>query len=175
MGKINPQGYYRLKKFMAMTILGIDPGTATIGYGVIREQMHRPEIIECGVIETSKHIAMELRLLEIGQDIADLLQQVKPDLCVVEELFFFKNITNGITVAQARGVILYEITKAGIPLLEFTPLQMKSLIAGNGKATKLQVGTMIKAILRLDAIPKPDDAADALGLAVCGFMTTRNK
>lgn len=160
---------------MAMTILGIDPGTATVGYGVVKIIKQKAEMVECGTIETKKDKPMELRLLEIGQDIAEIIAQVRPDICVVEELFFFKNITNGISVAQARGVIVYEITKAGVPLLEFTPLEMKALITGHGTASKLQVGTMIKAILRLDTIPKPDDAADALALAICGFLSTRNK
>ena len=160
---------------MAMRILGIDPGTATIGYGFIDVINKRPQLLECGVIETHKSLPMQDRLVEIGNDVADLIKEYQPTLCVVEELFFFKNITNGISVAQARGVIVYELTKAKVTLLEFTPLQMKSLITGQGMASKQQVGMMIKGILQLDRVPKPDDAADALGLALCGFLTTRNK
>ncbi|MBI4835719.1 MAG: crossover junction endodeoxyribonuclease RuvC [Candidatus Abawacabacteria bacterium] len=161
---------------MAMIkVLGIDPGTATVGYGIIKVEAHKPQFLECGVIETQKSMNMEHRLHEIGTDIAQLIAEQKPDICAVEELFFFKNITNGISVAQARGVIIYEIVKAGVPLLEFTPLEMKALITGHGHASKLQVGQMIKSILQLDTIPKPDDAADGLALAICGYLATRNK
>ncbi len=157
-----------------MKILGIDPGTATIGYGLIEVQKKRELLFrECGVIETDKKSPMIERLKEIGQDIAALLKEMKPDLCVVEQLFFLKNVTSGISVAQARGVILYEIAKANVLFVEFTPLQMKQLITGHGRAEKQRVGMMIKAMLKLDKIPKPDDAADALGLAVCGYLSTR--
>ena len=158
-----------------MRILGIDPGTATVGYGFIDIVRNKPVLLECGVIETMKGLPFEQRLLEIGQDIAEIIAEFKPSLCVVEELFFLKNVTTGISVAEARGVIVYEVIKAGVSLLEFTPLQMKAIITGQGKAAKSQVGMMIKAILQLETIPKPDDAADALGLALCGYLSTRNK
>lgn len=159
-----------------MKILGIDPGTATVGYGLIEVQKKREMLFkECGVIQTDKKLPMTSRLKEIGKDIADLLKEMKPDLCVIEQLFFFKNVTNAISVAQARGVILYEIAKAKIEIREFTPLQMKQLVTGHGRAEKGKVGMMIKAMLKLDKIPKPDDAADALGLAICGYLATRNK
>lgn len=158
-----------------MRILGIDPGTATVGYGLIDIIQNRPVFCECGIIETHKSAPMIQRLHEIGQDLAALIQEYKPQVCVVEELFFLKNVTNGISVAQARGIIIYEAMKANVTILEFTPLQMKAMIAGHGRANKLQVGSMVKSILQLESIPKPDDAADALGLAVCGFLATRNK
>jgi crossover junction endodeoxyribonuclease RuvC len=157
-----------------MVILGIDPGTATIGYGVIETARYQAKYRECGTIQTSSGTDLSTRLSEIGADIAALLQEVQPDLCVVEELFFFRNVTNAMSVAHARGVILYQIAQAKIKLLELTPLQMKKAVTGLGKASKNQVGKMIKTMLHLDAVPTPDDAADALGLALAGYMATRN-
>lgn len=157
-----------------MVILGIDPGTATIGYGVIETSRYQAQYLQCGTMQTSKGSLLADRLYEIGADMAALLKEVKPDLCVVEELFFFRNVTNAMSVAQARGVILYQIAQTGIQLMELTPLQMKKAITGIGQATKAQVGTMIKTMLHLDSIPTPDDAADALGLALAGYMATRS-
>lgn len=157
-----------------MVILGIDPGTATIGYGVIETSRYQAQYLQCGTMQTSAGLTLSDRLREIGEDIAALLKEVKPDLCVVEELFFFRNVTNAMSVAQARGVILYQIARASIKLLELTPLQMKKAITGLGQASKSQVGTMIKTMLHLDSIPTPDDAADALGLALAGYMATRS-
>lgn len=158
-----------------MKILGIDPGTATVGYGLI--ETHKRDLVfkECGVIETHKKLPMVERLHEIGTDIGALIKEMKPDLCVVEQLFFLKNVTNGMSVAQARGVILYEIAKANVSFMEFTPLQMKQLVTGHGRAEKKKVGMMITAMLKLDKIPKPDDAADALGLAICGYLSMRHR
>jgi len=156
-----------------MKILGIDPGTATVGYGLIEAKKRELIFRECGVIETHKKVPMIERLREIGTDIGALIKEMKPDLCVVEQLFFLKNVTNGITVAQARGGILYEIAKANIPCVEFTPLQMKQLITGHGRAEKKRVGMMITSMLKLDKVPRPDDAADALGLAICGYLASR--
>ena len=113
-------------------------------------------------------------MLEISQDLEALLKETKPDLCVVEELFFARNVTNAISVAHARGIILHTIAKAGIKLLELTPLQMKQAITGMGNAKKSLVGISIKALLKLDAVPQPDDAADALGLALAGYLAARN-
>ncbi len=158
-----------------MKILGIDPGTATIGYGLIEAKKRELIFKECGVIETHKKSPMIERLREIGEDIGALIKEMKPDLCVVEQLFFLKNVTNGISVAQARGVILYEIAKANVAFVEFTPLQMKQLITGHGRADKQRVGMMITAMLKLDKVPRPDDAADALGLAICGYLSSRSR
>lgn len=157
-----------------MIILGLDPGTATIGYGVITTARFEACYKECGVMSTAKTLSLSERLMEIGKDMQALLQDIKPDLCVVEELFFARNVTNAISVAHARGVILYQIAQAGIELLELTPLQMKQAVTGMGNASKQQVGTMIKTLLHLTTIPKPDDAADALGLALAGYLATRN-
>lgn len=157
-----------------MVILGIDPGTATIGYGVIETTRYHAQYLQCGTMQTSRGVTLSDRLCEIGVDLAALLKEVNPDLCVVEELFFFRNVTNAMSVAQARGVILYQIAQAGVELLELTPLQMKKAITGLGQASKAQVGTMIKTMLHLDSIPTPDDAADALGLALAGYMATRS-
>lgn len=157
-----------------MVILGIDPGTATIGYGVIETGRYQAKYRACGTMQTSSGLDLSARLCEISKDIADLLQEVQPDICVVEELFFFRNVTNAMSVAHARGVILYQIAQAGIKLLELTPLQMKKAVTGLGQASKAQVGKMIKTMLHLDVVPTPDDAADALGLALAGYMATRN-
>ncbi len=157
-----------------MVILGIDPGTATIGYGLIESTRFEAQYRECGVMLTSKGLPLSDRLVEIGKDIENLLKETKPDLCVVEELFFFRNVTNAMSVAHARGIILYQIAQANIKLLELTPLQMKKAVTGMGQASKKQVGMMIKNLLKLDAIPQPDDAADALGLALAGYMATRS-
>ena len=157
-----------------MVILGIDPGTATIGYGIIETTRYQAHYRACGVLQTNSGVILSDRLLEIGQDVSTLLKEVKPDLCVVEQLFFFRNVTNAMSVAQARGVILYQIAYASLKLLELTPLQMKKAITGLGQASKIQVGTMIKTMLHLDAIPTPDDAADALGLALAGYLATRS-
>ena len=150
-----------------MRILGIDPGYATIGFGVVdadRGQMH---MVTYGVITTPAGIPLSRRLYQISTDMEELIGQVKPDVIVVEELFFNTNITTGIAVAHGRGVILCAAEKCGIPLYEYTPSQVKVAVTGYGKAEKHQVMDMTKRLLKLNSIPRPDDAADALALALC--------
>jgi len=146
-------------------ILGIDPGTATTGFAVIERIGGEVHALDFGVVSTRPKIPAEERLLEIAENISELLELHQPDLVAVESLFFFKNQTTAFAVAQARGVILLEIARFKVPLVEITPLQVKRAIAGYGKADKQQVQKMVKEIFSLEKIPKPDDAADALAIA----------
>lgn len=150
-----------------MVILGIDPGVATIGFGLIDAQRHKNTLLQYGVITTPPGIPLSSRLLQISQDMEELICRFKPDEMAVEELFFSKNITTGIAVAHGRGVILLAAEKLGIPVFEYTPMQVKQAVVGYGKAEKRQVMDMTKRLLKLSAVPKPDDAADAVAVALC--------
>ena len=150
-----------------LRILGIDPGIAIVGFGLVEAENGRAEMLNYGAITTEAGLPLATRLWQIGNDMEDLIGQCKPDAIAVEELFFNNNITTGIAVAHGRGVILYTAEKYGIPLFEYTPSQVKQAVVGYGKAAKRQVMDMTKRLLRLKAIPKPDDAADALALALC--------
>jgi crossover junction endodeoxyribonuclease RuvC len=156
---------------MSLRILGIDPGTATTGWAVVEEKKGEPKLVACGCINTSKFNSDAERLVEIGRDIGSLIKKYKPAEAAIEDLFFFKNLKTAITVAQARGVILYEIKKSSIPLFSYTPLQVKQALTGYGRADKNQIQIMVKNILKLKAIPKPDDAADAIAIAICHINT----
>ncbi len=156
-----------------MKIVGIDPGLATIGIGVIEASSPSDlTCIEWLTITTPAGMPLADRLLEIAKDLEALLKDVQPDLAVVEKLFFATNEKTAIDVAQARGVIVCTVAKAAIPILEPTPLQMKLAVTGDGQADKLQVQTMLLHLLKLKEIPKPDDAADGLGLAIYGALET---
>lgn len=150
-----------------MRILGIDPGVATIGFGVVDSERNSLSLVRCGVISTPAHTSLASRLEQIYSDMNDLLSAFKPDAVSVEELFFNNNITTGISVAHGRGVILLACQQAGVQIFEYTPSQVKQAVVGYGKAEKAQVMDMIKRIFRLSAPPRPDDAADAVALAVC--------
>ena len=150
-----------------MIVLGIDPGVATIGFGVIRAERQKNTLIQYGVITTPPGIPLSNRLLQISNDMEELIRTFHPDEMAVEELFFTKNITTGIAVAHGRGVILLAAEKLGIPIFEYTPMQVKQAVVGYGKAEKRQVMDMTKRLLHLKAVPRPDDAADALALAIC--------
>ncbi|OGI22587.1 MAG: crossover junction endodeoxyribonuclease RuvC [Candidatus Moranbacteria bacterium RIFOXYA1_FULL_44_8] len=150
-----------------MRIIGIDPGTATTGWAVVEEVKKNPRLIACGCINTSKFNSDAERLVEMGRDIGSLIKKYKPDEAAIEDLFFFKNLKTAITVAQARGVILYEIKKNGVSLSNYTPLQGKQALTGYGRAEKKQIQIMVKNILKLRSAPKPDDAADAVAIAIC--------
>lgn len=153
-----------------MIILGIDPGLATVGYGVIRVD-NAPEVIDYGVITTPKEETLPVRLAMIEEDMNELLQKFSPDETAIEELFFNKNVTNAMAVAHARGVILLTLIKSMGRVFEYTPLQIKQGLTGYGRAEKIQVQSMVKNILHLKAVPKPDDAADALAVALCHSQT----
>lgn len=154
-------------KGSAMRILGIDPGYATIGFGLIEAQRAQVKMITYGAITTPAGLPLSKRLYQIGVDMEDLIAQLKPDCISIEELFFNTNITTGISVAHARGVLLYAAERCGIPLFEYTPAQVKIAVTGYGKAEKRQVMDMTKRLLKLSSVPRPDDAADALALAIC--------
>ncbi len=150
-----------------MRILGIDPGVATIGFGLVEADRGRQQLLRYGVITTPPGIPLSSRLWQISEDMSSLLTQLRPDEASVEELFFSKNITTGIAVAHGRGVILLELERAGIPVYEYTPMQVKQAVVGYGKAEKRQVMLMTQRLLKMKEIPRPDDAADALALALC--------
>ena len=150
-----------------MVILGIDPGVATIGFGLIRAERGKNTLLQYGVITTPPGIPLSERLLQISRDMEQLLETFKPDEMAVEELFFTKNITTGLAVAHGRGVILLAAEKAGIPVFEYTPMQVKQGVVGYGKAEKKQVMLMTQRLLNMKDIPRPDDAADALAIAIC--------
>ena len=150
-----------------MIILGIDPGVATIGFGLVRAERNRNQLLRHGVITTPPGIPLSNRLLQISNDMEELIHAFHPDEMAVEELFFTKNITTGIAVAHGRGVILLAAEKLGVPVFEYTPMQVKQAVVGYGKAEKRQVMLMTQRLLHMKEIPRPDDAADALALAIC--------
>ena len=150
-----------------MRILGIDPGYGITGFGLIEGQRGQFRLLHCGAITTTPNSEFTGRLVTIYQDMKDLLQMAQPDAVAIEELFFGQNVTTGINVAQARGVILLAIRQADIPIVEYKPMQVKQSVVGYGKASKHQVMDMTKRLLHLDAVPKPDDAADAVAIALC--------
>lgn len=155
-----------------MRILGIDPGIATIGFGMVESANNKFSLISCGVITTPAHTSLSSRLEQIYDDMLELLDTFKPDAVSVEELFFNTNITTGISVAHGRGVILLACRKVGVRVYEYTPLQVKQSVVGYGRAEKTQVMDMVRRICNLPAPPRPDDAADAVALAICHGRST---
>lgn len=154
--------------------LGIDPGTATTGYGLVRLAPDGELVsVKYGVILTSKDATPPARLEMIYDQMQDLLKEYKPDTAAVEKLFFARNVTTGIAVGQARGVVMLAIQKAGLEAFEYTPKEIKNAVVGYGGADKRQVQEMVRALLQLDSIPKPDDAADALAVAITHLNTRR--
>ncbi|MBC7472059.1 MAG: crossover junction endodeoxyribonuclease RuvC [candidate division SR1 bacterium] len=153
-----------------MTI-GIDPGTATVGFSLVSGTRNHPIIHEYGILQTLPlpKEQMPFRLLELGRDLESIILKYKPNNAVVEDLFFFKNAKTVISVAQSRGMTLYLLAKHNVKILELTPLQIKQSLCGYGRATKVQVQNMVKKIYKLDQIPKPDDAADSLAMAWLGL------
>jgi len=150
-----------------MRILGIDPGLATIGWGVIETDGYKHSNVACGAIQTPTKLPVEKRLVKICNDLSEVIKKYAPDCVAVEELFFNTNITTGIRVAEARGVILLCAEQHNLEISEYTPLQVKQSVVGYGRADKKQVITMVTLLLSLDAPPKPDDTADALAIAIC--------
>jgi len=151
-----------------MLILGIDPGTAIIGFGLIeKDKNQKLKAINYGCIKTPNTLSTAERLKILSQELTALIKKHKPDAVAVEDIFFFKNLKTAIKVSQARGVILLTIANADTPVYEYTPLQIKQAVACYGRAEKAQVQQMVKALLNLAEIPKPDDAADALAVAIC--------
>lgn len=156
-----------------MVVLGIDPGLATLGWGALKNDRGRFETIDYGVVLTPKEESLPVRLAMLEEGVNKLIDKYHPDEIALEELFFNNNITTGINVAQARGVILLTCVKKCGRLYEYTPLQIKQALTGYGRADKKQMQIMVKTLLRLDNIPKPDDAADALAVALTHCQTSR--
>jgi crossover junction endodeoxyribonuclease RuvC len=154
--------------------LGIDPGTATTGYGLVRlEQDGGLVAVKYGVILTSKDASPPARLETIYDELCRFLNKYKPETAAVEKLFFSRNVTTALAVGQARGVVMLALQKAGIESFEYTPKEVKNAVAGYGGADKRQVQEMVRALLQLETIPKPDDAADALAIAITHLNTKR--
>lgn len=148
-----------------MRIFGIDPGTATTGFGII--ETSPPKIIDAGVIRTPAKQALELRLQTIYRELFDLLNQYQPQEVAIEELYFASNVKTAISVSHARGVLMLAATQYGVDVNEYTPLQIKQALTGYGRAEKHQIQDMVRMRLGLSSLPKPDDAADALAVAIC--------
>ncbi|MCQ2452358.1 MAG: crossover junction endodeoxyribonuclease RuvC [Oscillospiraceae bacterium] len=150
-----------------MIILGIDPGVATVGFGVISYERGSIVPIRYGVISTPAGQRLASRIHQIYHDMLELIDTFQPDIISIEELFFNTNITTGISVAHGRGAVLLAGEERGIPMVEYTPLQVKQAITGYGRAEKKQMMEMVRRLLNLSAVPRPDDAADALAIAIC--------
>jgi len=157
-----------------MLVIGIDPGTATTGYGLIREE---PDgslvVVDYGVIQTPAEMPLPERLLNLHKDLTKLIFLHHPENGAVEKLFFQKNVRTALSVGQARGVVLLTLAQAGLPISEYTPLVIKQAVAGYGGADKFQVQNMVRALLNLPKIPQPDDAADALAIAICHIHSAK--
>ena len=150
-----------------MRILGIDPGYGITGFGVIEAERGSCQLLRCGTITTPPGMDFPARLEIIYEDMCRLLEAVKPEAVAIEELFFGQNVTTGIGVAQSRGVILLAIRRTDVPIYQYKPMQIKQAVVGYGNATKHQVQDMTRRLLRLEKMPKPDDAADAIAIALC--------
>lgn len=155
-----------------MIIIGIDPGTATTGYGIIHASGGRLRALEYGTIRTSARQDLPVRLHKIYSEIAALLDQYSPDVMAVEQLFFNRNVTSALLVGQARGVFLLAAAQCGLKVAEYTPPEVKQSVTGDGGADKAQIAFMVRALLGLRETPRPDDAADALAIAICHAHTS---
>lgn len=149
-----------------MKILGIDPGTGIVGFGVIETNGRRHSMVDAGVVRTPANQALELRLKTIFESMTEIINDTNPAIVSVEKLFFAKNVTTAMSVSHARGVIMLAAVQAGVPIVEYTPLQIKQALTGYGRAEKQQIQEMVRVMLGLKDIPKPDDCADALAAAL---------
>ncbi len=160
-----------------MIVLGLDPGTAIVGWGILdtgaRHSAHTAKCLAYGVITTDKTMSDSQRLVAIAKGLESLIDTYKPELASVEKLFFSNNQTTAMVVSQARGVLLYVLERSGVPMLEFTPQEIKQALTGYGRADKQQMQKMVQMLLKLPEIPKPDDAADAVAIALIGAQTYR--
>ena len=157
-----------------MVILGVDPGYAITGYGVVSYEKNHFTVLDYGAITTKAHTPFEQRLLTLHQQMDALMERFHPDVMAIEELFFERNTTTAIGTAQARGVEILAAAEANVPVFEYTPMQIKQAVTGYGRADKNQVSTMVKMILNLEKVPKPDDVTDALAIAICQAHTGVN-
>lgn len=158
-----------------MLVIGIDPGTATTGYGLVRDNAQGLEVVDFGAILTPAGLPQEQRLVLLYEALRKILLLHRPESAAVEKLFFSRNVTTAITVGQARGVVLLTLAQQSLTVGEYTPMEIKQAVAGYGGADKNQVQQMVKALLNLDKVPKPDDAADALAVAICHLHSYRLK
>jgi len=158
-----------------LIILGIDPGYATTGFGVIETDGYDFRMLDCGVILTPATDSLSQRIKQTVEDLLFLLKQYQPDQVAIEELFFSKNVTTGLKVAESRGAIIYELARQNIQVTEYKPNQVKINICGYGSASKIQVQKMVQMLLNLKDLPKPDDAADALAIAICHANHLKNQ
>ena len=157
-----------------MIIVGFDPGLATLGYGVIETNKGgKPKMIDYGIVSTPKDESLPIRLTMLEKGVKQIIDKFKPEEIAIEELFFAKNVKTGIAVAHARGVILLTAIKECGKIFEYTPLQIKQALTGYGRAEKNQIQQMVKTMLSLKSIPRPDDAADALAVALCHAQTNK--
>ncbi len=156
-----------------MRIIGIDPGTGILGFGIIDYLSSNLKLIDAGVIRTTKNDQPENRLEVIFNELTEIIKENKPDIMSVEKLFFAQNVTTAMSVSQARGVVLLCAKQANLKIFEYTPLQIKQSLTGYGRADKKQIQEMVKVLLKLDNIPKPDDCADALAAAITHTMVVR--
>jgi crossover junction endodeoxyribonuclease RuvC len=155
-------------------ILGIDPGLADTGYGLVKNENHKLTCLDYGSIKTSSKLPLPERLEIINLELAKIIKKYRPDLISIEELFFCKNVKTALVVGQARGVIVLTAKQNNVPAVEFTPLEVKQAVSSYGKAGKEQVQKMVKLLLGLKELPRPDDAADALAIAICAANCSRN-
>lgn len=153
--------------------IGIDPGTARLGYAVVESERGTLRLLVCGVVTTPKGLEMPRRLSSIYDDLREIVREHQPTSMAVEELFFSKNVTTAVSVGQARGIALLVAAQAGLTVHEYKPMLVKQAVHGYGLASKEQVGEMVRVLLRLDAVPRPDDAADAAAIAICHLNTMR--
>ncbi|MDL1896704.1 crossover junction endodeoxyribonuclease RuvC [Anaerolineae bacterium CFX7] len=156
-----------------MIALGIDPGTALCGYGIVRASGDEYALVACGAIATPAKTPLEQRLLTIYEELTALIKKFRPDTAAVEKLFFSRNTTTALSVGHARGVALLVLAQAKIPLAEYTPNEIKQAVSGYGGADKYQMQQMVRMLLQLDHAPKPDDAADAVAIAICHLQSAR--
>lgn len=150
-----------------MKILGIDPGMAIVGYSVVEYDGNTPVLLHSGSVQTSKDKKEPARLLEIWEDMNVIVEKYKPDVCAIEKLFFFRNQTTVMPVAHARGVILTALEKHNVPVFEYTPMEVKQVLTGYGRADKKEVEQMVKLSLGVDKLPKLDDTVDSIAIAIC--------
>jgi crossover junction endodeoxyribonuclease RuvC len=154
-------------------VLGVDPGTAITGYGLVHERDDGLSLVECGVVTTPSSQPLPERLQTIYRGLSDVIRKCKPEEAAVEELFFSRNVRTALSVGHARGVALLALADAGLPIYEYKPLEIKQAVAGYGGADKQQVQEMVRMLLNLERVPQPDDAADAAAVAVCHIHSAR--
>ncbi len=156
-----------------MLVLGIDPGTAITGYALVQEEQDALSLLECGVITTPAGMALERRLLMLYEGVRDVVRKARPDAMAIEEVFFGRNVTTAISVSQGRGMALLAAAQEGIPVYSYKPAEIKLALVGYGNAGKMQIQSMVQMLLGLESPPKPDDAADAVAVAVCHLQMAR--